>query len=286
MEKSFLISIDTEGDNLWRWENEAEITTQNADFLPRFQNLSEKYGFKPTYLTNYEMAKSESYVDFAKDTLKRNACEVGMHLHAWNNPPEYDLLNGGKYSAAPYLIEYPYEIMEEKIKTITAVLEDTFERNITSHRSGRWATNEKYFELLTKYGYKVDCSVTPHINWSKTVGGRPENFGSDYTKAEEKPYYISNCYGNILELPMTVRVMKSFGTSSKNDIMSIVKGMYHKLKGVSVWLRPSVDNVKQCLELVENLKKDDSEYIMFMLHSSELMPGGSPNFKNEHAIEV
>ncbi|WP_395754844.1 hypothetical protein [Edwardsiella ictaluri] len=50
----FIITIDTEGDNLW--QNHDRITTENARYLPRFQLLCEKYGFKPVYLTNYEMA--------------------------------------------------------------------------------------------------------------------------------------------------------------------------------------------------------------------------------------
>lgn len=51
---AFLITIDTEGDNLWQKHD--SITTENARYLPRFQQLCEKYGFKPVYLTNYEMA--------------------------------------------------------------------------------------------------------------------------------------------------------------------------------------------------------------------------------------
>jgi hypothetical protein len=51
---AFLITIDTEGDNLWQ-KNDS-ITTENAKYLPRFQAVCEKYGFKPVYLTNYEMA--------------------------------------------------------------------------------------------------------------------------------------------------------------------------------------------------------------------------------------
>ena len=30
---------------------------------------------------------------------------------------------------------------------------------------------------------------------------------------------------------------------------------------------------------------EGADYIMFMLHSSELMPGGSPTFRNEKEIE-
>ena len=50
----FLITIDTEGDNLW--STPMEVTTYNARNLHRFQLICNEYGFKPTYLTNYEMA--------------------------------------------------------------------------------------------------------------------------------------------------------------------------------------------------------------------------------------
>ena len=53
----FLITIDCEADNLWN--KPKIITTKNASFIPRFQKLCEKHNFKPTYLTNYEMAKSK-----------------------------------------------------------------------------------------------------------------------------------------------------------------------------------------------------------------------------------
>ena len=86
---AFLITIDTEGDNLWR--NRRTITTRNTLFLPRFQALCEKYGFKPTWLTNYEMASDPAYVEFARDVIARGQGEVGMHLHAWNSPPEAPL---------------------------------------------------------------------------------------------------------------------------------------------------------------------------------------------------
>lgn len=49
---AFIITIDTEGDNLW--QNHKYIATENVHFLPRFQTLCEKYLFKSVYLTNYE----------------------------------------------------------------------------------------------------------------------------------------------------------------------------------------------------------------------------------------
>ena len=43
---AFLVTIDTEGDDLW--SRPREIGTRNAAFLPRFQALCEAHGLKPT----------------------------------------------------------------------------------------------------------------------------------------------------------------------------------------------------------------------------------------------
>ena len=99
---AFLITIDTEGDNLWQ-KNDS-ITTENAKYLPRFQAVCEKYGFKPVYLTNYEMAIDPFFIEFGQDVIARGTAEIGMHLHAWNSPPETPLTdNDWRYK--PYLIE-------------------------------------------------------------------------------------------------------------------------------------------------------------------------------------
>ena len=58
----FLITIDTEGDNLWA--RPRAISTKNAHFLPRFQALCERHGLRPTYLVNYEMACAGALREF------------------------------------------------------------------------------------------------------------------------------------------------------------------------------------------------------------------------------
>ncbi len=77
-ETPFIITIDTEGDNLWA--RPREITTRNAEYLPRFQSLCERFGFKPVYLTNYEMAMSNVFVEFARDVVARSAGDTSLLL--------------------------------------------------------------------------------------------------------------------------------------------------------------------------------------------------------------
>ena len=115
MIKYFIITLDTEGDNAW--DRRSITTVKNAEYLPRFQKLCDKYNFKPTYLTNYEMAKSKHFIELGKSIILDNRGEIGMHLHAWDSPPDYSLTDKD-WHHHPYLIEYPQDILIKKIKYI------------------------------------------------------------------------------------------------------------------------------------------------------------------------
>ena len=91
-----------------------------------------------------------------------------MHIHAWNSPPDYKL--NMLYPGNPYITEYPDEIIDQKVKSLKDFLENRFETQILSNRSGRWATDERYFKVLTKYGIQIDCSVAPQMDLSKIPG--------------------------------------------------------------------------------------------------------------------
>lgn len=284
--KSFLISIDTEGDNLWKWKTGDDITTENASYLERFQIICNEFGFKPTYLVNYEMAKSREFVTLGKKYLNTNEAEIGMHLHAWNTPPEYSFSTFNSPKGAPYLIEYPYEIMEQKISNMTSLLEDTFGVRMETHRAGRWATTSQYFELLKKFGYRYDCSITPHVNWKNHPGESEGSFGSDYSRESEKPHVLIDGPDSLFEIPCTVRLSHKVFLPEKTTFRSFASSFYHALSGNTLWLRPDGKNLKEMLWLLSEVAKDPStDYIMFMLHSSEFMPGGSPTFKTEESIE-
>ena len=58
------------------------------------------------------------------------------------------------------------------------------------------------------------------------------------------------------------------------------------LQGDNVWLRPASATADEMLRLCKCVNAEPSvDYLEFMLHSSELMPNGSPYFKDENAIE-
>lgn len=276
--KKFIITIDTEGDNLWKWKEGEDITTNNVQFLQRFQDLCNKFSFKPVWLSNWEMINDDNFVEF----IKRNQenCELGMHLHAWNTPPFYELPKFSK-SGAPYLIEYPSDVMEEKIKNITKLFAEKFGYVPQTHRAGRWAVNDVYFKLLRKYGYKIDCSVTPKINWKKSYGQTLGFAGPDYTKEKQEISF----HEGIMEVPVTVKRTHRIILPDSFSMYNLLLAVYYSIINKPVWLRPNGNNLNRLKWLVDYVEGSEQEYLMFMLHSSELMPGGSPTFKDDKDIE-
>ena len=283
---AFLITIDTEGDNLWR--NHRHITTENARFLPRFQQLCEKYSFKPTWLTNYEMATDPVYIAFARDVLARQQGEIGMHLHAWHSPPTLPLTDDD-WRYQPYLIEFPEPVLRDKVTYMTRLLEETFQTKMVSHRAGRWAFDARYARILTELGYRVDCSVTPGVDWRTAPGAPQGTGGTDYRHFPREAYFLDekdiSRPGNsgLLEVPMTIH-------PKHPPLLNALKQGYDRLRGKRRnpsmnWLRPGRNNLALMKRAVEQSLQQGADYVEFMLHSSEFMPDGSPTFKNEADIE-
>ena len=286
-----LITIDTEGDNLWAQPR--TVTTRNADFLARFQNPCERYGLKPTWLANWEMAHSPVFCEMAADALRRGTAEVGMHLHAWNTPP-LEPITEDDFRLQPLLIQYPTHLMREKILRTTDRLESVFEVKMLSHRAGRWGMNETYARLLVEQGYLVDSSVTPNLSWRGKMQNR-QVVGCDYTNFPDFAYRVDlgdlsrPGDSHLLEIPMTIvpgpdhclaRAARRAGRCGR-----FPQRLADRLFPPQRWFRPNRHNRRDLVRVLRGAGGRRADYVQMMMHSSELMPGGSPLFPTEHSIE-
>jgi hypothetical protein len=290
---SFLITIDTEGDNLWA--RNPVITTRNTWYLPRFQQLCERYGMKPTYLTNWEMAEDPGFVEFARDCLRRNTAEVGMHLHAWNSPPLIPLTQDDNRHH-PYLIEYPQKQIREKVRVMTDKLEETFEAKMVSHRAGRWGFNAVYARILAELDYKVDCSVTPHYSWAPYKGDPNGAGGPDFTRFPDSAYFLDlddiaqRGDSTLLEVPVTS--LRPHYPPLVRFACAIIKRTHNlgfravrKFFPWSAQFVPDGRNRRILRALLAAARREERDYVEMAFHSSELMPGGSPTFPTTASVE-
>lgn len=266
-----LMTVDTEGDNLWSWSEGENITTKNALYIAPFQELCEKYGIVPVYLTNYEMIMSDDFVVYIKDKAERGLCEIGMHVHAWNSPPEVVLK--GSYSGNPYITEYKRKEIFEKHKYLKDLILNRIGIKPISYRSGRWATNEDLFDVLEELGFLIDCSMTPGIKHK--APGVTVSHANDYSRVKCNPYRLRN---HLWEIPMTTDLKRTVhGKTLKRKLINL-------LRGEQRWLRPALQTETEMIELVNDCIKSKYPYLMFMIHSSELMPGGSPYCLTENDV--
>ena len=296
---AFLITIDTEGDDAW--SRPAADTTHNAAYLHRFQALCEEHGLRPTYLVNHEMARCPVFRALGRDVLARNTAEIGMHLHAWSSPPLVPL-GWDDRAHQPFLIEYPDAVMREKVHAITATLEDTFGVKMVSHRAGRWSFDERYARMLIDEGYRVDCSVTPLVSWRATRGAAAGRGGTDYTRFPHDAFWLDPADisragdSPLLEVPMTIvhappgpalRLGQALSAlpAPLRRATRLVARVVDRVAPPIRWLRPDGRNRRAMLDILDQVRAEGRAHAEFMLHSSELMPGGSPTFRTEASIE-
>ncbi len=284
----FLVTIDTDGDNGRSGSRVA--TMKHARYVERFQDLCESYGLKPTYLMNREMAECPVFKGFAGWILARGAGEIGMHLHAGDSPRNVPITNGRR--RRPHLGEYPEQVMREKIRALTGVLEDTFGVKMVSHRAGRWGFDERYASMLLEAGYCVDCSVTPLWYWPRNGSGPAWRRGPDNRTIPAEAYWVDlsdiSRAGDspLLEVPMTILPNRRTAVRTLSDTLRRLPGPLQALTEPvrrfcdwvtppGRWLRPNGKNGVELLEIVEQVLADGRSYAEFTLHSSELKLGGS-----------
>lgn len=288
---AFLITIDTEGDDLWA--RPRAITTRNARHVQRFQRLCEAFGLRPTWLTNYEMARCPQFQAFGRDVVRRGVAEIGMHLHAWNSPPLVPL-TPDDLTAQPFLTEYPPEVIDAKIGFMVRLLRERFEAEIVSHRGGRWALDATVAQALVRHGIRVDCSVTPDVRWERRA--TPQEGPTlaavvDYRGFPSQPYLMDLSQPRraapspLLEVPMSVVPSALYRHLPRAYAVPLLRRWCWAWQPTHHWLYPDGRNLDAMLGIVRQAVAQRWPHLEMVLHSSELMPAGSPTFANVRAIE-
>jgi hypothetical protein len=269
-----VITVDVEGDN--QWARPATVTTENARHLPRFHALCAAHGLKPVYLTTYEMATSPEFRAFARSVHRHGEAEIGAHPHAWTTPPHPD----PRLAAAgmqPYLTQFDRDTMRAKIVALAQVLEDVIGEAVRSHRAGRWAFDAAYAHLLAERGFWVDSSVTPHVNWRRPSPSGADAAAPDYSGFPEIPYFLDldtirgAGSSDLLEVPMTTSriTFERAGPAAPYFVR---------------WMRPNGRNLRAILWLTRLVLAEARPCVVLAIHSSELMPGGSPGVVDVEAF--
>jgi hypothetical protein len=291
----FILTIDTEGDN--QWDHGRELTVENIKYVPRFQELCDKYLIKPVYLVTSEVCEDAFAREIFKEYLKSDKAEIGSHLHPWSTPPFKDK-DGYRYNDPnhAFATEFSDDILAEKISNITNLIETSFGKRPLSFRSGRFGFNENLARILADNSYLVDSSVTPYASWSMFKGIPGGSGGPDFVDKTPYPYKFDFPVGKLIEIPVTIlptifplnRNKTIASHYFRNVDSSIFLRVFRKLlfNNQPLWLRPLQSmNISLFEELLKEANKIKLPYIVMMFHSSELMPGCSVYRPDKDSIE-
>ena len=163
-----VVTIDTEEEGLWSGDYPKTGEVTNIRGVPRFQELCDRFGVRPTYLVDAPVVQSAEAVSILRPIQDDDRAEIGTHLHPWNNPPTIEQ----RCSRNSYLCNLPAELQRQKIEWLTDAIESAFGRRPRSFRAGRYGLDICGARILERLGYCVDSSVIPLTDYS--VGGGPD----------------------------------------------------------------------------------------------------------------
>lgn len=293
----FIVTVDTEADNQWKKKGQ-KLTLANILFLPRFQKLCEKYNFPPTYFITYEVATDERAVKMLGGWQAKGKAEIGAHLHPWTNPP-FSPSETADSESQPFPSELSNNDLWLKLKILTQTIIKNFGQPPTSYRAGRFGFDGRAVNYLRRLGYLADCSVTPKISWKKTLGLKGGAGGPDFRQAGVKPYLLSAediCRaGNSGLLEAPVSIIYTGSLIKENSFLSgrftylddgLAKNILNKILFKKKWLRIfQSSKIGDWSAIYKAAVRNKLPVLEFMIHSSELMPGGSPYAKDEKEVE-
>ena len=292
----FIITVDVEEDDPWK--RQEQIETVNSRYIPRFQELCNRYQFKPTYLCSYEMVMCDMFKRFIKQVLQEEKAEVGAHLHPWRCPPIVEL-TGHDYKYLPYPHEYPENLIHEKLSTLTQSIRNNLAIPPRSYRAGRWGLVSSHIPILEDLGFRVDSSITPKVSWKDTPGLPGGAGGIDFSSADLHPHFLNydenrEKRSRILEVPVTilfpVRLFNSWNIQWKffiNNRNRLLKKIIGRLGLAPQWFRPyAYMGIGDLINIFKKARGINLPCVNLMFHSNELMPGGSPYHLDQKAVDA
>ncbi len=290
-----LLTIDVEED-MPGWEIRSEMSTRNAEALPRLAEMCREIGILPTYLCDYPMVTLEPSRSILKELFAAGGCEVGTHLHAWNTPP-FEGLPGRPGVDEQKLAYYQFELgaagFRKKLEVLHAAITELCDgREPISFRSGRFGLDEATLGVLLELGYQVDSSVTP-------LQTHEEDGGPDFRWAPQVPYrpsresVVKRGDMQIVEIPVSVALTRKIPNFLRHAYVALPPAT--RLRGLLsrdylnlvdfAWLYPVRFDVELMKGAAKTLRRIGSPVLNVFLHSSELVAGASGRVQTEADVE-
>jgi len=277
------VTIDVEEEGLFRNVfDHRDVPVKNVPELQRLDSIFREYGIRPTLLVTHAVASKEDLRELLLKLKEQWCGEIGAHLHHWNTPPLEPL---------PYPDPVPSELIP--LPLLEAKMANLFETlagmgiSPRSFRMGRFNIGPRIFSLLGKNGVQVDSSMAP---MRRFYGG------PDHLVVPLDPYFPDpkdpRCRGDapILEAPLTVLPATQWlgpllDRLGQRSIVPESWISWFAMNVGSLPVQPVWTGLQRLKWGVLLHRRRGGQVLTIFFHSSELMPGGSPEHPTDEYVE-
>ncbi|QCC85252.1 hypothetical protein DDIC_05060 [Desulfovibrio desulfuricans] len=275
-----IVSLDVEEEGLFSGNYAATgCGVRNVALLRRLAPLTSDLGFPLTLFcahTVFTNAEACSHLAWMRDHCN---AEIAAHLHHWSTPP----LEGDeapeqaiKHGPPTRTDRLPRQLLRQRLRTLLDAGRDFQGAPLTSFRMGRWDLKDSVRPLLAEEGITFDSSVCPL---------RAFKDGPDHFLAPSDPYWLDDAPG-LLESPVTqIPLSRTLARLWHGCAQGAGwADSFHFLGALSpnpVWHNAAVMRAATRLHMARGGK-----VLSLFWHSSEMLPGGSPNIPDQRAADA
>jgi glycosyltransferase involved in cell wall biosynthesis len=280
-----VVIVDAEEEFEWTKFSPSSTSVRAMGKQGLAQRILERFGIVPTYVVDYPVASQAEGFKPLREFLDSGLCEVGAQLHPWVNPPiREDVVLRNTY---PGNLDRDLEF--EKLRTLTATIEQNLDIQPTIYRAGRCGFGPNTAEILEELGYQIDCSILPGADL-RHVGG------PDFRACNvAKPFWIGS-QKTVLELPITAGytgVLRRSGPQIQS-LASRSAVLPFRLRGIlsrgglldSIRLSPEGIPLADAKRLTRTLLRSGGHRVFSLsYHSPSLEAGNTPYVRDGRDLE-
>ncbi|QDU67820.1 polysaccharide deacetylase family protein [Engelhardtia mirabilis] len=283
MPPTLLVQVHTEEEFDWQapFDRKATATT-SVPQLPRLQAVFDAHGTAATWAVDWPVVEHPGMAEGLATWVRDGRAEVGAHLHPWVNPPFVEEVNRTNSFAG----NLPPELEREKLGRLVAQIEARIGVAPRTYVAGRYGVGPNTLRALVELGFRIDGSATPPFDF------RAEG-GPDFSRFPVSPYRYDGV-PELLGLPVTggyLGLLRSLG----RVLMPLIDAPLAKRLGVEailsrlavlerVRLSPEGFSLAEMQALTRRFHADGERVFTLSLHSTSILPGGSPYCATESDV--
>jgi hypothetical protein len=277
-----VITLDVEEEGLFSGSYPASgAGVTNVHELQRLEFIPREFGFPLTLLATYPVAQDTAAREVLISWREKHGAEIGVHLHPWNTPPFRDLPQPEPIPTA----QLPFDLLEAKLGSLVQCLTETFGPAPRSFRMGRFDWSTDLLKVLPRFGLKVDSSMVP-LTYK---GEGPKNF-----LAPPDPFWLETPGSpepRLLEAPVTMVPVWAASARAWHRLAALMpanlaEALLSRFRFVGAAGIHPAWFPRLSMRLAARLHQHRGGRVLTLfLHSSELLPGGSPDFPDAAAVD-